>query len=200
MIKCNVTVIGTICRSGESKTDREGKPFFTFGVRTTIPSNNDLDREIDISVAMNGHPDNASEFQEGTKVKVTGVLTFRKRDENIYLNLSATDISFSPSEEDGIEGTMSFKGTTGSKDIPEKKGKKGNYRFFDAYSSEKIDEEQYAFIWVHFADFSANRPEWLGPKTGINAEGELDLSEFNQRLSINCVVSSLSCWDKNSNQ
>ena len=200
MIKCNVTVIGTICRSGESKTDREGKPFFTFGVRTTIPSNNDLNREIDISVAMNGHPDNVSEFQEGTKVKVTGVLTFRKRDENIYLNLSATDTSFSPSEEDGIDGTMTFKGTTGSKDIPEKKGKKGNYRFFDAYSSEKIDEELYAFIWVHFADFSANRPEWLGPKTGINAEGELDLSEFNQRLSINCVVSSLSCWDKNSNQ
>lgn len=200
MIKCNVTVIGTICRSGESKADRECKPFFTFGLRTIVSSNNDSEKEIDISVAMDGNPGNSMEFKEGARVKVSGILSFRKRDETIYLNLSAKDARFSPDEVDSIKGTMSFKGTTGSKEIPEKKGKKGNYRLFDAFSSEKLDNDQYAFVWVHFVDFSANRPQWLGPKTGFEAEGDLELSEFNEKLSINCIVSSLSYWDKKSNQ
>ena len=200
MIKCNVSVVGVICRGGESRTDKEGRQFFTFGLRTTIPSNNDLDREMDISVSMNGNPSMGFDFREGKKVKVSGTLTFKKRNDIIYLNLSATDVSFETTAETGIQGTMKFRGTTGSKDIPEKKGKKGNYRFFDAFSSEKIDADQYAFIWVHFADFSANRPDWLGPKTGIDVEGELDISEYNQKVSINCTVDSLSYWDKQSNQ
>ena len=202
MIKCNVTVIGTICRSGESKTDKEGKPFFTFGLRTAIPANNDDEenKEIDISISMDGNPENEQDFNEGKKVKVTGILTFRKRDDIIYLNLSASDVGFNPDEAASIKGTMSFRGTTGSKDIPENKGKIGSYRYFDAYSSEKLDNDQYAFVWVHFVDFTGKRPQWLGPKTGFDAEGDLELSEFNEKLSINCMVSSLSYWDKKSNQ
>ena len=150
MIKCNVSVIGTICRSGEARTDKDGKPFFTFGIRTNIPANQGDEKPVDISVAMNGTPENQGDFREGAKVKVQGVLSFK--------------------------GTMSFKGTTGSKDIPEKKGKKGAYRLFDAFSSEKTADDQYVYTWVHFVDFSSDRPDWLGPKKGIEAEGDLELS------------------------
>ena len=127
--------------------------------------------------------------------------SFRKKDDNLYLNLSASDVTFGPEESDSIKGTMSFKGTTGSKDIPEKKGKKGAYRLFDAFSSEKTADDQYVYTWVHFVDFSSDRPDWLGPKKGIEAEGDLELSYFNERLSLNCIVSSLSFWEKpSSNQ
>ena len=201
MIKCNVTVIGTICRSGEARTDKDGKPFFTFGIRTNIPANQGDEKPVDISVAMNGTPENQGDFREGAKVKVQGVLSFRKKDDNLYLNLSASDVTFGPEDSDSIKGTMSFKGTTGSKDIPEKKGKKGAYRLFDAFSSEKTADAQYVYTWVHFVDFSSDRPDWLGPKKGIEAEGDLELSYFNERLSLNCIVSSLSFWEKpSSNQ
>ena len=198
MIKCNVTVIGSISRSGEARTDKEGKPFFTFGIRTAIPAGQSEEKPVDISVAINGHPENQGEFREGARVKVQGVLTFRKKDDNLYLNLSASDVQFSPDEADSIKGTMSFKGTTGSKDIPEKKGKKGAYRVFDAFSSEKTADDKYVYTWVHFVDFSSERPDWLGPKKGIEAEGDLELSFFNERLSVNCIVSSLSFWEKHS--
>ena len=148
MIKCNVSVIGTICRSGEARTDKDGKPFFTFGIRTNIPANQGGEKPVDISVAMNGIPENQGDFREGSKVKVQGVLSFRKKDDNLYLNLSASDVTFGPEESDSIKGTMSFKGTTGSKDIPEKKGKKGAYRLFDAFSSEQTADDQYVYTWV----------------------------------------------------
>ena len=198
MIKCNVSIIGTICRGGEARTDKEGKPFFTFGIRTDIPAGQGSEKPVDISVAMNGSPENQSDIREGARVKVQGVLTFRKKEENLYLNLSATDVQISPDEADAIKGTLSFKGTTGTKDITDKKGKKGAYRLFDAFSSEKTGEGKYSYTWVHFVDFSSERPQWLGPKTGIEAEGDLELSFFNDRLSVNCIVSSLSFWEKQS--
>ena len=36
MIKCNVTIIGTISRNGESRTDKEGRPYSTFGIQSVI--------------------------------------------------------------------------------------------------------------------------------------------------------------------
>lgn len=198
MIKCNVSVTGTICRGGQARTDKEGKPFFTFGIRTDIPAGQGGEKPVDISVAMNGIPENQSSISEGTRIKVLGVLTFRKKEENLYLNLSASDLQLCPDEADAIKGTLSFKGTTGSKDITEKKGKKGDYRLFDAFSSERTGEDRYAYTWVHFVDFNSERPQWLGPKTSIEAEGNLELTYFGDRLSINCIVSSLSFWDRQS--
>ena len=102
-------------------------------------------------------------------------------------------------EKDKIEGTMTFRGTLGNKEIQEKQGKKGAYRVFDAYSAEKIAEDLFSYIWVHFVDFSEERPECLVPKAGINAEGALELNLFNDRLDIGCRVKSLSEWEKQYN-
>jgi len=200
MIKCNVTIIGTISRSGEAKADKEGRPFFIFGVQTVLSAKSGINKTIDISVAKDGEC-NPFDYATGVRVKIQGTLTFRKRDDNLYYNLSASNVEFDVTEEDSIKGTMSFRGTLGGKEILEKKGKKGAYRIFDAYSSEKVDDSNYAYTWVHFVDFTAERPSWLTPKTGINAEGELELSVFNDKENINCRITSLSLWDKqNPNQ
>ena len=197
MIKCNVTIIGTISRNGESKADKEGRPYISFGIQTVLSAKSGINKTIDISVTKDGECP-TFDYATGTRVKIQGTLTFRKRDDNLYYNLSASKVDFNVNEEDSIKGTMSFKGTTGSKDIPEKKGKKGAYRLFDAFSSEKTADDQYVYSWVHFVDFSSDRPDWLGPKKGIEAEGDLELSYFNERLSLNCIVSSLSFWEKQS--
>ena len=76
----------------------------------------------------------------------------------------------------------------------EKMGKKGAFRTFDAYSSEKIGEQQYSYIWVHFIDFSEETPEWLVPKAKIEVEGKLELQIFKGNPSINCRVESLTEW------
>ena len=198
MIKCNVTIIGRVFRAPEIKNDREGNPFVTFGVSTELKDNGET-RDIDISVACDGEDEDVLSLSSGDRVKVKGVLTFRKREDVVFFNLSGSEVKKDVKEKDKIEGTMSFRGTLGGKEIQEKQGKKGAYRVFDAYSAEKIAEDKFAYIWVHFVDFSEERPECLVPKAGINAEGALELTLFNDRLDIGCRVKSLSEWEKQFN-
>ena len=194
MIKCNVTIVGRVFRAPEIKNDREGKPFVTLGISTEL-KDNDETRDIDISVACDGEDDSVLGLSIGDRVKVKGILTFRKREDILFFNLSSDEVK-NTKEKDKIEGDMTFRGTLGGKDIPEKQGKKGAYRVFDAYSAEKVAEYQYSYIWVHFIDFSEERPDCLIPKTGINAEGTLELTLFNDRLDIGCRVKSLSGWER----
>ena len=190
MIKCNVTIVGRVFRAPEIKNDRDGNPFVTFGISTELKEDEDT-HDIDISVACDGEEDSVLSLSIGDRVKVKGVLTFRKREDVLFFNLSANEIK-KTKEKDKIEGDMTF----GGNDIPEKQGKKGAYRVFDAYSAEKVAEDQFSYIWVHFIDFSDERPDCLIPKTGINAEGALELTLFNDRLDIGCRVKSISKWEK----
>ena len=162
--------------------------------RTTVRET----RSSPSSVACDGENDHVLGLTSGDRVKVKGVLTFRKREDIVFFNLSASEVS-KTKEKDKIEGTMNFRGTLGGKEIQEKQGKKGAYRVFDAYSAEKIAEDLFSYIWVHFVDFSEERPECLVPKAGINAEGALELNLFNDRLDIGCRVKSLSEWEKQYN-
>ena len=198
MIKCNVTIVGRVFRAPEIKNDREGNPFVTFGVSSELKDNGET-RDIDISVACDGEDEEILSLSSGDRVKVKGVLTFRKREDVVFFNLSGSEVKKDVKEKDKIEGTMSFRGTLGGKKIQEKQGKKGAYRVFDAYSAEKIAEDKFAYIWVHFVDFSEERPECLVPKAGINAEGALELTLFNGRLDIGCRVKFLSEWEKQFN-
>ncbi len=197
MIKCNVTIVGRVFRAPEIKNDREGNPFVTFGISSELKDNGE-NRDIDFSVACDGEDDVILGLSVGDRVKVKGVLTFRKREDVVFFNLSASEVD-KTKEKDRIEGTMTFRGTLGGKEIQEKQGKKGAYRVFDAYSAEKVAEDKFSYIWVHFVDFSEERPECLVPKAGINAEGALEINLFNDRLDIGCRVSSLSGWEKQSN-
>ena len=197
MIKCNVTIVGRVFRAPEIKNDREGNPFVTFGVSSELKDNGET-RDIDISVASDGEDDVILGLSVGDRVKVKGVLTFRKREDVVFFNLSASEVD-KTKDKDRIEGSMTFRGTLGGKEIQEKQGKKGAYRVFDAYSAEKVAEDKFSYIWVHFVDFSEERPECLVPKAGINAEGALEMNLFNDRLDIGCRVSSISGWEKQFN-
>ena len=83
--------------------------------------------------------------------------------------------------------------------IEEKKDKKGNpFCVFSAFSSEK-NGENYDYTWIRFLQFGESRKDWMQPKAGINAKGELQMSVYNDRLDIACRVSEVSKWDKTAN-
>ena len=195
MIKCNVNVIGKVYRPVELKEDRNGNPFVTFGVSVELKDKQES-KSIDISVASDGEDNSVLSLKSGDRVKITGVLTFRKRDDTVYYNFSADRVQKIGQEVDSISGTIQFKGTMGNKDVQECQGKKGTFRVFDAYSSEKVDADKFAFIWVHFIDFSEECPGWLVPRAKIEAEGALEFQVFNGKVSIGCRVESVAPWKK----
>ena len=179
MIKCNVTVCGTISRTAQMRTGKEGKPFMSLGINVVIPAKSGINKTVEISVAKDGgSQEELANYPVGNRVEVVGTLTFHKKGEAFYLNLSATGINtFSAGSEDSIKGDIEFRGTLGNK-IEEKKDKKGNpFCVFSAFSSEKNGENY----------------------DGINAKGELQMSVYNDRLDIACRVSEVSKWDKTAN-
>lgn len=200
MIKCNVSIIGTISRKGEIKTDKEGNQFFSFGLKTNLPTKEASVKPLEISVAKSGSAEDLANLNPEVRVQVKGTMILRKKNDVVYYNLSASEIDLNIEGEDRINGTLVFRGTTGNKEIIDKQGKTGPYRVFDAYSSEKTDDNRYTYTWIHFIDFNTEHPQWLQPKTGIDVEGELELTVFNNRESINCRVSTLSFWDKNNSK
>ena len=98
-------------------------------------------KTFEISVAKDGGMDELNGLASGTRVEMTGVLTFHKKDDTIFLNMSATNVSTANvSADDSVKGEIEFRGTVGNK-IEEKTDKKGNpYLVFSAFSSEKDGE------------------------------------------------------------
>ena len=193
MIKCNVTVIGTVNRPVELKNGRDGNPFVTFGINVLLKDNRES-MNIGISVASDGEDDSFLSLSQGERVKLDGVLSFKRIGDSTYFNLSADSLSLHPKGEDSIIGKIQFRGTLGSKEVVEKTGKKGPFRTFDAYSSEKVSDQQYSYIWAHFIDFSDECPDWLVPRAKVEVSGKLELQIFKGTPSINCRVESLSEW------
>ncbi|MBO4917302.1 MAG: hypothetical protein J5374_05435 [Bacteroidales bacterium] len=195
MIKCNATVVGTVNRPVEIRSGRGDKAFVTFGLAVVV-KDGDESVKLDVSVACDGENDEVLDLIPGERVKVKGVMTFKRFGDTLYYNLSAEKVSGNAKKEDSITGTLRFKGTLGSKEVFERTGRKGGFRAFDAYSSEKIDEDQYSYVWVHFIDFGKERPDWLGPRAGIEAEGKLELQVYNEAVSLGCRVETLTQWVK----
>jgi len=197
MIKCNVTVCGTISRAAQMRTGKEGKPFMSFGLNVVIPAKSGINKTVEISIAKDGgSEEELSGYPVGSRAEVVGTLTFHKKGDNLYLNMSATGINtFDASADDSIKGDIEFRGTLGNK-IEDKTDKKGNpFCVFSAFSSEK-NGENFDYTWVRFLHFGETRKEWMQPKAGINAKGELQMSVYNDRLDIGCRVSEVSLWEK----
>lgn len=196
MIKCNVTVCGTVSRTAAVRTNNEGKPFTAFAINCVIPARNGINKTVEISVAKDGEENNLSDFAVGKRVELSGVLTFKKRGDNLYFNLSAASVNFSVTvNEDSIKGDMLFRGKTG-KNIEEKTDRKGKkFLQFSAFSAEKVNDG-FEYLWVRFVGFDREREEWLQPQTGIEVKGELELSVYNDLLNIGCKVSEISEYVK----
>lgn len=196
MIKCNVTVCGTVSRAAAVRTNNEGKPFTAFAVNCVVPAKNGINKTVEISVAKDGEETGLSDYAVGKRVDISGVLTFKKRGENLYFNLSASSVSLSVgSNEDSIGGDMHFRGKTG-KNIDEKTGKNGKkFLQFSAFSAEKVNDG-FEYLWVRFVGFDREREGWLQPQTCIVVKGELELSVYNDKLNIACKVSEMSEYVK----
>lgn len=178
------------------RRNAEGKEFLSFKITVNIPAAGTV-RAVEISVAKDGG-DLASlaTYPLQSRVALAGVLTFNKKAETMYWNLSADSIA--PAQEgapDAITGVMEFIGTTGKK-IEQKVSKnEKQYLKFDAYSSKKTAEE-ITFTWVHFNYYTPEIPEWLAEKTHIKASGRFDVSFYNDNLDLRCVVQKLEKWEK----
>lgn len=194
MIKCNVSVCGTVSKAAVVRNGKDGMPFTTYSVDVVVPAKNGINKTVIVSCIMDG--DGAEGIVVGNRIEVKGVLTFKKKDDNLYFNLKASEVNLSPVEnKDGIMGDMEFKGKVG-KDINIKQGKNGkSFLMFSAFSAEKIGEN-FAFTWVRFVRFSEEREEWLQPKATVEVKGELEISVYNDRLNLGCKVSELSQWEK----
>lgn len=194
MIKCNVSVCGTVSKAAVVRNGKDGMPFTTYSVDVVIPAKKGINKTVMVSCIMDG--DCAEAIVVGNRIDVKGVLTFKKKDDNLYFNLKGIEVSQPATEsKDGIVGDMEFKGKVG-KDIDMKKDKNGKaFLMFSAFSAEKIEEE-FAFTWVRFVRFSEEKEEWLQSKAAIKAKGELEISVYNDRLNLGCKVAELNQWEK----
>ena len=194
MIKCNVSVCGTVSKAAVVRNGKDGMPFTTYSVDVVVPAKKGINKTVMVSCIMDG--DCAEAIVVGNRIDVKGVLTFKKKDDNLFFNLKGIEVSQSAAEnKDGIVGDMDFKGKVG-KDIDMKKDKNGKtFLMFSAFSAEKIGEE-FAFTWVRFVRFSEEKEEWLQSKAAIEAKGELEISAYNDRLNLGCKVAELSQWEK----
>lgn len=196
MIKCNVTVCGTISKAAVVRTNNENKAFTAFAVNCVIPARNGINKTVEISVAKDGEEYNRADYTVGKRVEISGVLTFKKRGDNLYFNMSASSVNLTvASNEDSIKGEMLFRGKTG-KNIEEKTDKKGkNFLQFSAFSAEKVNDG-FEYLWVRFFGFDCKREEWLQPQTGIEVKGDMELSVYNDKLNLSCKIAEMSAYVK----
>ena len=187
MIKCDVTICGTVSKAAQVRNNKDGKPFTTFGVAVVILNPQGINKTVEISVIKDG-AENTTDYVAGNRIEMTGTLMFRKREDTLYFNFSAQTVHLTPtSTEDTIKGELTMKGTSG-KNIEQKQTKTGKTMLiFSAYSGEKIDKG-FAFTWVRFVQFGATRPDWLQPKATLEAKGELELSLYNSTFASEFLV------------
>ena len=171
MIKCNVTVCGTVCRQAQMRANKEGKQFISFGISVVVQAKTGINKTVEISVAKDG--DNQAEL----------------------VNYPVGSRTFNAGSQDAITGTIEFRGTIG-KQVEVKTDKKGKpYTLFSAYSSEK-DGDNYAYTWIRFMQFDTTKADWVQAKAGINAKGDLQVGAYNDRLDLTCRITELTPWDK----
>ena len=87
MIKCNVTVCGTVCRQAQMRANKEGKQFNSFGISGVVQAKTCINKTVEISVAKDG--DNQAElvnYPVGSRIEGAGVLQFHKTGDRVQRN------------------------------------------------------------------------------------------------------------------
>lgn len=192
MIKCNVTVCGTVSKAASCRTNKDGKPFVSFVMSVGIPTKSGTDKSVEVSVIRDGVLTEADDCVVGGRIEVEGILLPRKRDDDVYLNLSANSIKKKNSvDKDCIKGEMEFRGKVG-RDINEKADKNGvPFLRFSAFSAEKV-QDRFEYLWVSFFLFDGKCKSWLQPGVRVNIKGILSLSVFKDKPDFSCRVSEIS--------
>ena len=197
MIKCNVTINGTISRAAQMRTDKDNNQLVSFPVSVVLPAKSGINKTIEVSVSMNGTQTDCAKYPANQRVEMQGTLTLRKCGDALYFNFMADSVNLNPAEsKDKIEGEMEFRGSLGSKDVVTKNDKKGNpFTIFSGFSTEKVGEN-FEFIWVRFVRFSGEKEASLQPKGKVNVKGTAEFGVYNDKVDISCRVSEISEWVK----
>lgn len=197
MIKCSVTINGTISRAAQMRTDKDNNSFVSFPVSVVLPAKSGINKTVEVSVSMSGTQTDCPKFQPNQRVEMQGMLTLRKKGDALYFNFMAGSVNLQPSEtKDKIEGEMEFRGALGGKGIVLKNDKKGNpFLLFSGFSTEKIGEN-FEFIWVRFVRFSGDKEAFLQPKAKVNVKGTAEFCVYNDKVDISCRVSEITKWVK----
>ena len=106
MIKCNVTLCGTISRDASVRTGKDGKEFVSFPLQVSIPGKNGNDGNMEVSVSKDGGQDTVHEYRYGSRAKVTGTLLLKRRGEKLYFNLSADSVGLPWEDRQAHRGTQ----------------------------------------------------------------------------------------------
>ncbi len=191
MIKCNVTVCGTIGREAASRTGKEGKTFLSFPLRVAIQGKDGQSETVEIGVSRDGGQDEAAGYRKGSRIEATGTMYLKRRGERLYFNLFADRIVPAAADAaDAIEGEMSFRGKAG-KNIEERKDKNGKpYTVFSAFSAEKT-EDGFEYQWVRFLCFDRGREEWLQPGARVEVKGAMSVAVHNGKPDLSCRAEEL---------
>lgn len=124
MIKCNVTVCGIINRDATTRTNKEGKPFFTFPLQIMVPATDGQGKPVEIDVSKDGGQEEASCYRKGSRVEIDGTMYLKHRGDRTYFNLFANEIrDVAADAANTLKGEMVFCGKVG-KNIEEKKARK----------------------------------------------------------------------------
>lgn len=197
MIKCNVTVNGVISRPASMRTGKDDSSYISFAVKVNVASKDgDSSKIVEVSVLKEGSESELSRYCSGSRVELKGSLTFRKRESNFYFNFHADSVDFSPvNNQDGIAGSMEFKGTIG-KQVDEKTDKKGRqYLVFSAFSTEKSGDV-FEYTWVRFIRFAPEHEAFLVPKGKIHIKGTLEISIYQDKINLGCRAEEVREWIK----
>ena len=85
MIKAEVTVNGVISRASTTRTSKDGKTYTQLSLTVNVGEVTKETLPIDISVIKDGYNQaEACQCTNGIRAEITGVLTFKKRGENMY--------------------------------------------------------------------------------------------------------------------
>lgn len=161
MIKCNVTVCGTISRDASIRINKEGKKFLMFPLQVMISGTGGQDMSVEVDVSKDANQEDTADYRKDSRVGVKGTLYFKRRGDKLYLNLFANEIYDVPADDtDVIKGELVFRGKVGQ-NIEEKRDKKEQpYTMFSAFSAEKVSDG-FEYQWVRFFYFGYEREEWL---------------------------------------
>ena len=97
MIKCNVSVCGTVSKAAVVRNGKDGMPFTTYSVDVVIPAKSGINKTVIVSCIMDG--DDSEGIVVGNRIELKGVLTFKKKDDNLYFNLKVSEVNLSPISE-----------------------------------------------------------------------------------------------------
>lgn len=188
MIKAEATVVGTVTQSAQLRSSERGDNF-EITLKTAIPQKEGGTKEIYLFIKEPGSsPVGLRSVTSGQRVNVQGTIVFHKKDDNLYLNMNAVNVSIVTDNNvpDSVEGTLMMIGIVGSKAPEVRQGKNGKpFMNFSAYSGEG-EQDNRIFTWVRFVRFNGEVEPFLTPKSLIEATGAMELQCYQDKLSIGC--------------